>query len=651
MKYLAIIISIYLCLSCAKHSSNLTNSLELAIDNRVELEKVLSHYSKDEKDSLKYKAAVFLIENMSYNYSFYGVQLDSYYRKLDSVQMIPQVDYSQVRTFYYSIFQNQNIFNNLQKREDLKFMQAEYLIKNIDQAFKYWQTSNTEHLSFDEFCEYILPYRIGNEPLEDWRHDYSDFFKDIIKETSNKECDTDSLLLEICMKMSSLYKAHSYYNPIFVPDIKPSSLRYIKIGPCQNYVNLFVYFARAFGIPVSIDFTPQWANNAMGHEWAAIHAKNKILDFVPGEENKPGKHLSKFDFSLVKVYRRTYSSLNRSLNKSSSNHKDIPPFFLNTKIIDVTKEYIPVIDISITNLCPFFKQEEFGYLSVFNNKDWVAVDQAQNCNEMLTFKNVGYPSVFLPVSFRDGIYTAIQYPVLIDKNKNIRYLKPNVEKNEKIVLKRKYKDNAPQEWVKEMKGGFFELSNNQNFYKSQKIDIPCILECNYQRLALGDEHEYKYIRYIPPKGGRGAIAEISILDSDSNYIEGTVIGTYPLRWNDSIFAMEKAFDRNPLSYAAYGPDQPLEAVWIGLKFNKSSKVKQIEFLPRNDDNFIKDEEVYELFYWDNKWISLGRQVGSKKKQYLEYFNAPSNALFLLKNQTKGKEERIFTYEEEKQVWW
>lgn len=73
MKYLAIIISIYLCLSCAKHSSNLTNSLELAGDNRVELEKVLSHYSKDKKDSLKYKAAVFLIENMPDNYSFYGV--------------------------------------------------------------------------------------------------------------------------------------------------------------------------------------------------------------------------------------------------------------------------------------------------------------------------------------------------------------------------------------------------------------------------------------------------------------------------------------------------------------------------------------------------------------------------------------------------
>ena len=30
---------------------------------------------------------------------------------------------------------------------------------------------------------------------------------------------------------------------------------------------------------------------------------------------------------------------------------------------------------------------------------------------------------------------------------------------------------------------------------------------------------------------------------------------------------------------------------------------------------------------------------------------PDNALLLLHNTTKGKEERIFTYENKKQVWW
>ena len=36
---------------------------------------------------------------------------------------------------------------------------------------------------------------------------------------------------------------------------------------------------------------------------------------------------------------------------------------------------------------------------------------------------------------------------------------------------------------------------------------------------------------------------------------------------------------------------------------------------------------------------------------LVYENVPGNALYLLKNRTKGKEERIFTYENDRQVWW
>jgi hypothetical protein len=61
--------------------------------------------------------------------------------------------------------------------------------------------------------------------------------------------------------------------------------------------------------------------------------------------------------------------------------------------------------------------------------------------------------------------------------------------------------------------------------------------------------------------------------------------------------------------------------------------------------------ISQLFYWDNyQWNSLGKQIGTPK-QYLEYKNAPLNALFWLRNLTKGNEERIFTYENGQQVWW
>ena len=80
-------------------------------------------------------------------------------------------------------------------------------------------------------------------------------------------------------------------------------------------------------------------------------------------------------------------------------------------------------------------------------------------------------------------------------------------------------------------------------------------------------------------------------------------------------------------------------------------LSRICFLPRSDDNFIREGELYELCFWDGRWVSLGTRTGSRQTQELIYDNIPSNALLLLHNLTKGKEERIFTYENSRQVWW
>src|SRR5690606_2966061 len=56
-----------LAISCSRNS-RLETALELAGDNRAELEKVLEHYKKDPADSLKYRAACFLTENMRWHY-------------------------------------------------------------------------------------------------------------------------------------------------------------------------------------------------------------------------------------------------------------------------------------------------------------------------------------------------------------------------------------------------------------------------------------------------------------------------------------------------------------------------------------------------------------------------------------------------------
>ena len=72
MKYIirfSVFSLILLCSCIGKKQSELEQALLLAGDNRAELEKVLKRYSTDPADSLKYRAACFLIENMpGYHY-------------------------------------------------------------------------------------------------------------------------------------------------------------------------------------------------------------------------------------------------------------------------------------------------------------------------------------------------------------------------------------------------------------------------------------------------------------------------------------------------------------------------------------------------------------------------------------------------------
>ena len=90
-------------------------------------------------------------------------------------------------------------------------------------------------------------------------------------------------------------------------------------------------------------------------------------------------------------------------------------------------------------------------------------------------------------------------------------------------------------------------------------------------------------------------------------------------------------------------------LWIGADMKKAKKIQFLQFAPRNDDNAISPKDCYELFYWNDKWISLGQKVASDF--CIQFDNVPKDALLWLKDLTKGHEERPFTIKNGKQIWW
>jgi hypothetical protein len=87
-----------------------------------------------------------------------------------------------------------------------------------------------------------------------------------------------------------------------------------------------------------------------------------------------------------------------------------------------------------------------------------------------------------------------------------------------------------------------------------------------------------------------------------------------------------------------------------MDFGKAVSMEKIIYTPRSDGNCIEIGDEYELVFWrEGKWKSLGKQKATDVTITFEH--CPTNALFLLHDLTKGKDERIFTYKNGMQVWW
>ena len=152
---------------CATKVDRLEYALEFAGENRRELEKVLEYYSDD---SLKFRAACFLIENMPRWYAYDGWQLDTF-------EVLMRQDREGILSKDDKMRWNRFDYHALNKIYDSKVITSEYLIENIDLAFQEWQKRPwNKSLSFDDFCDLILPYRIGNERLSDWRSLYNAYY-------------------------------------------------------------------------------------------------------------------------------------------------------------------------------------------------------------------------------------------------------------------------------------------------------------------------------------------------------------------------------------------------------------------------------------------------------------------------------------------
>ena len=269
-KYLFFSLPFYLMLfACGLQITDVEYALREAGENRGELEAVLSHYAKLD-DRQKLEAAQYLIRYMPYHTS-YDKGIEDYYHAIDSVVALSEDKLEQEKHIESLRLRFESKYK--QKR-DIEVITSEFLIQSIDEAFKQWRECEwAEHLDFEQFCEYLLPYKcFEGQPLTEWRNAYYDICKgdiDLAYLCDEYKRNPIFAATEVNNQMKNTPQSFGLLKtlPIYDPDI----ILKLPFSNCATYCLGAVLIMRSKGIPVAYDFTPNWSTGNNGHSWNTVY--------------------------------------------------------------------------------------------------------------------------------------------------------------------------------------------------------------------------------------------------------------------------------------------------------------------------------------------------------------------------------------------
>ena len=385
-------------------------ALQSAKNNRKELEKVLRHYQKNPADSLKYKAACFLIENMPfYSYST-SKQLENYksyyaWLKKSRGQTAKQVADS-VKKVYGPL-------GEPEKKHDIREVDSAYLCNNIEWAFKVWREQPWgKNVSFETFCEYILPYRIEDETLEYWREMYYEKYNSLLdslrmSDVLDKE---DPIVAAKYLRDRLLDKEHYFTStsPALMGHIGPRYVQYIS-GSCREATDFGIYLFRSLGIPCGVDFVPMRSGVNAGHFWLVAWDKNQeafAADFPKAFERQCENMWYKEE-NTAKVYRNTFCVNRKMYEEMRKYEEELYPFWRLPKFVDVTREYAyyykKELKIPPSKIYREKCNGKIAYLCASKRDKWVPVAWTEYDVNNMTFRNIKKGMIMRIATYEEGV--------------------------------------------------------------------------------------------------------------------------------------------------------------------------------------------------------------------------------------------------------
>lgn len=624
--------------------------------NKREFQKVFDHYSKPE-DSLKYKAAEFLIENMKYHYSWKldnQTEVDEFFQTISKQTSIP----SDTLNWRYKEFKRARIDKLIadgfeagkiskpkyRTKKDLSTITADYLIENIDYAFKAWEFPWAREYSFDDFCKYILPYRYGNEVPSSWRKLIFEKYEWIADSLKNANS------LEAAVLINKQFQSEFTRSSMLQKKrlrLKTTSLIENGISmDCFDQAGLGVCIMRALGVPATIIKIPLWGKSWSGHETIGIfNLDHKWTTFNLGGVNEPQMENKQ---KAAKMYMKRYDKMNKD----------------GYSLIDVTSKLMNPIDLEVEINA---NEEDEVFLCVFGDRAWTPIFKGINKGSKALFKDVrNSKTMFLATTKVRGKLKAVSPVFSSDTLGNITYYNPDYSNKFSKSLNRKAHGlNGGFSRIKDLIGSKFTIANTKDFENEEQLyEVDTLLEYRNNIVEV-PKKTGKFVKYEFPKlidnsnDGPAEIAFYKTRNGNLEKIQGKYYSSSQLTQNQ----IDILTDGNLLSFVKilnYREDINIdtennilalkdEPIWVAMELNTTETITHISICPRNDMNGVYPGMQYELFYWDFEWISLGKKIA--KDFSITYDGIPENAILWLRNLDEGKEERIFTLVGGEQIWW
>lgn len=656
---ITIILSLLLTASCTQDSMYMHYALRAAGKNKPELKAVLRHYRTIDKDPAKLRAAKYLIANMPAHYSYRDTAaINSYYRKaLEILGTGPSPDWQRDTLRQIGDREYAGLTRNI--IPDVEVITADYLIYSIDRAFHEWRTRPwSRHLTYNEFQEWILPYKVTElQSLDAWRDTLPAHYTDSISTVPTDDVERNSISGaieivrgEIQSKQYAIGHRVIWEDRGSIPMRSAATWVRMTYGSCMDYVTMGTAVFRSVGLPAAVDQVPSWGRNSEGHSWY-VFLSDRGREEPTINSLIIGAGMPFYTNERIpKVWRTTYT-INRDMVKYRNTAKYVYPFDLCQK--DVTSHYTRTSDLVIET---DYKQtakltdKKYVYIAMAVNSggpQWKVLDLGILKRGKAHFKNMGREMLYIALGYDGRKLIPISRPFILHKSGAVEYIDNPAESNAKTIsmdLRRKYYENYNVvNMRRRILGGKIQCSDRPDFkdavtlYTIERTDIPYLIELNADR-------PYRYWRYLTPDGSWGSISELSFHDESGNKLEGRGIANSEAGQD----AIDRAYDGNLLSN--FEINQP-NGNWVGMDMGKPIEVKYASISPRSDDNDICPGNTYELLFFNGTvWNSLGYRGAEGNS--LHFDDIPLNTLLWMRNYTRGKNERPFIIRETGEIeWW